>query len=94
MLQEQSRDYIVLGTLVFDRRANHDWPPRRSFMPDAWDAAIYRERAASWRDKATTLPEGSRVRGVCWEIAQGYDDLADFLEQHPEDRSGRTGSVA
>jgi hypothetical protein len=52
-------------------------------MPDAWNAVIYRERAAAWRDKATTLPEGSRERDICREIAQGYDDLADFLEQHP-----------
>jgi hypothetical protein len=81
MLGEQPRDYIVLGTLVFERRANHDRPRRRSFMPDAWNAAIYRERAAAWRDKATTLPEGSRVRDICREIAQGFDDLADLIEQ-------------
>jgi hypothetical protein len=88
MLQKQSRDYIVLGTLVFDRRANHDWPRRRSFMPDAWNAAIYRERAAAWRDKATTLPEDSRVRDVCQEIAQAYDELADLIEQLPKYRQG------
>jgi hypothetical protein len=82
MLQEHSRDQIVFGTLVFDRCANHDWPQRRSFMPDAWNAAIYRERAAAWRDKATTLPEGSRERDLCRQIAQGYDDLADLIEQH------------
>jgi hypothetical protein len=51
-------------------------------MPDAWNAAIYRERAAAWRDKATTLPEGSRERDLCRQIAQGYDDLADLIEQH------------
>ena len=50
-------------------------------MPDAWNAAIYRARAAAWRDKATTLSEGSRERDVCWEIAQGYDRLADLIEQ-------------
>ena len=50
-------------------------------MPDAWNAAIYRERAAAWRDKAITLPEGSRERDVCQDIAQGYDDLADLIEQ-------------
>jgi hypothetical protein len=50
-------------------------------MPDAWNAAVYRERAAAWRDKATTLPEGSRERDICRDIAQGYDDLADLLEQ-------------
>jgi hypothetical protein len=50
-------------------------------MPDAWNTAIYRERAAAWRDKATTLPEGSRVRDICREIAQGFDDLADLIEQ-------------
>jgi hypothetical protein len=54
----------------------------RSFMPDAWNAAIYRERAAAWRDKATTLPEDSRERDLCRHIAQGYDDLADLIEQH------------
>ena len=50
-------------------------------MPDAWNAAVYRERAAAWRDKAATLPEGSRERDVCQDIAQGYDDLADLIEQ-------------
>ena len=50
-------------------------------MPDAWNAVIYRERAAAWRDKAATLPEGSRERDVCRDIAQGYDDLADLIEQ-------------
>ena len=51
-----------------------------AFMPDAWNAAIYRDRAAAWRDKATTLPQGSRERDVCQDIAQGYDDLADLIE--------------
>ena len=50
-------------------------------MPDAWNAAIYRERAAVWRDKAITLPEGSRERDVCQDIAQGYDDLAELIER-------------
>jgi len=45
-------------------------------MPDAWNAAVYRERAAAWRSKATSLPEDSRERDVCQDIAQGYDDLA------------------
>ena len=49
-------------------------------MPDAWNAVIYRERAAAWRDKAITLPEGSRERDVCREIGQGYDRLADLIE--------------
>ena len=50
-------------------------------MPDVWNAAIYRQRAAAWRDKATTLPEGSRERDLCQDIAHGYDDLADLIEQ-------------
>jgi len=50
-------------------------------MPDAWNAAIYRERAAAWRDKAITLPEGSRERDVCQVIGQGYEDLAELIEQ-------------
>ena len=49
-------------------------------MPNAWNAAIYRERAAAWRDKAATLPEGSRERDVCQEIANGYDHLADLIK--------------
>ena len=57
-------------------------------MPDAWNAAVYRERAAAWRDKATTLPEGSRERDVCQEIAQGYDDLADLIEQQLQISTG------
>jgi hypothetical protein len=64
-------------------------------MPDAWNAAIYRERAAAWRDKATTLPEGSRVRDICREIAQAYDDLADLIEQPSgSPRQGRQSPVA
>ena len=59
-----------------------------AFMPDAWNAAIYRERAAAWRDKATTLPEDSRVRDVCQEIAHAYDELADLIEQLPKYRPG------
>jgi hypothetical protein len=51
-------------------------------MPDAWNAAIYRERAAAWRDKATTLPEDSRERDLCRQLAQGYDELADLIELH------------
>jgi len=50
-------------------------------MPDAWTAAIYKERAAAWRDKAISLPERSRERDVCQDIAQGYDDLAELIEQ-------------
>jgi hypothetical protein len=48
-------------------------------MPDAWNASIYRERAAAWRNKATTLPDDSRERDICGMIARGYDDLADIL---------------
>ena len=79
--RKQSRGHIVRGTLVFDRRANRFGRKGRWAMPDAWNAAVYRERAAAWRDKATTLPEGSRERDICRDIAQGYDDLADLLEQ-------------
>jgi hypothetical protein len=50
-------------------------------MPDAWNAAIYRERAAAWRNKATTLPDDSRERDICRVIARGYDDLADLIEE-------------
>jgi hypothetical protein len=57
-------------------------------MPDAWNAAIYRERAAAWRDKAATLPEDSRERDVCQEIAHAYDELADLIEQIPKYRPG------
>lgn len=55
--------------------------PREVRMPDAWNAAIYRERAAAWRNKATTLPDDSRERDICGMIARGYDDLADLIEQ-------------
>ena len=57
-------------------------------MPEAWNAAIYRERAAAWRDKATTLPEGSGEREVCQKIAQGYDNLANLIEQPLKCRPG------
>jgi hypothetical protein len=71
---------LVLGTLIFDREVR-PVDPREVRMPDAWNAAIYRERAAAWRNKATTLPDDSRERDICGMIAQGYDDLADILEE-------------
>ena len=64
-------------------------------MPDVGTRHI-RERAAAWRDKATTLPEGSRERDLCRQIAQGYDDLADLIEQHTNQPAshGHTSLVA
>jgi hypothetical protein len=56
-------------------------PERIVRMPDTWNIAIYRARAAAWRDKATSLPEDSRERSVCQTIAEGYDDLADLIEE-------------
>jgi hypothetical protein len=66
-------------------------------MPDAWNAAIYRERAAAWRDKATTLPEGSREREVCQEIAQGmtiWPTSSSSLRNADRASHTRTGLVA
>jgi hypothetical protein len=57
-------------------------------MPDACNAAIYRARAAAWRDKATILPEDSRERSICQSIAQGYDNLAELIEER--ERLSRT----
>ena len=51
-------------------------------MPDAWNTAIYRARAAAWRDKATTLPDDSHERSICQTIAASYDKLADLIEEH------------
>jgi len=50
-------------------------------LPDAWDAAIYRERAKAWREKAASLSENDPNRGHCVEIAEGYEKLADQLDR-------------
>jgi len=50
-------------------------------MPDRWDPVIYRERAKVWREKAAALPEDNRNRASSLEIAEGYEKLADQLEQ-------------
>ena len=50
-------------------------------MPETWDPTIYRERAAAWRNKATSLPEDSGERGLCVTIAQNYEKLAELIEE-------------
>jgi hypothetical protein len=50
-------------------------------MPETWDPTIYRERAAAWRDKASSLPEDSRERGHCVAIAENYEKLAKLIEE-------------
>jgi hypothetical protein len=50
-------------------------------MPDTWNAATYRDRAAAWRDKATSLPDDSHERSICQTIASGYDELAGLIEE-------------
>jgi hypothetical protein len=54
-------------------------------MPDSWDPERYKERAKAWRDKAASLPEG-RARDTCVTIAEGYEELAEIIEQRPESR--------
>jgi hypothetical protein len=49
-------------------------------MPESWDTETYRERAATWRLRATLLPEDSEEARICVEIAQGYERLADLIE--------------
>ena len=50
-------------------------------MPEKWDAAEYRERAKAWRDKAATLPEADPRRTTCLTLAEGYENLANQLDQ-------------
>jgi hypothetical protein len=49
-------------------------------VPDSWDPATYRQRAAAWRDKAITLPEDHPERETCLKLAEGYDRLATLIE--------------
>jgi hypothetical protein len=49
-------------------------------VPDSWNAEIYRQRAAAWRQKAVLLPEGHEEATLCLEIAGGYARLARALE--------------
>ena len=81
MLQEQSRERSVLGTLVFDRRATDDWPRRGGVHARRLERGSISGARGSVARQGNKLPEGSRERDVCQEIAQGYDDLADLIEQ-------------
>lgn len=49
-------------------------------MPDTWDPDVYRERAKAWREKGASLSENDANRAHCFEIAEGYERLADYLK--------------
>jgi hypothetical protein len=49
-------------------------------MPDAWDAAKYRERAEKWRKEAEALPPGNE-RDECVVLSEGYANLAALIEK-------------
>jgi hypothetical protein len=50
-------------------------------MPEDADPAVYRYRAKRWREQATKLPEDDPERPICLELAEGYERLADLLEE-------------
>ena len=50
-------------------------------MPDVWDSAVYRERAAAWRKRALQLAENDAARHFCVSIATDYESLARTLEE-------------
>jgi hypothetical protein len=47
-------------------------------MPDQWDANVYRERAAAWRERAAELDGDEKA--ACISIADGYEKLAGLIE--------------
>jgi hypothetical protein len=49
-------------------------------MPDAWNAAIYLERAMRWRAAAEELPLGEQ-RDSCLALADQYAKLAKLIEK-------------
>ena len=50
-------------------------------MPETWEVILerYRERAKEWRERAASLPAGSR-RDDCVSIAEGYEKLVELIE--------------
>jgi len=50
-------------------------------MPEVWDAATYRLRAALWRKLAAERPEGDEQAAIWLAIARDYERLADLIEQ-------------
>jgi hypothetical protein len=50
-------------------------------MPEKWDPAEYRKRAKAWRQKAASLPETNPSRRACLALAEGYENLANLLDQ-------------
>jgi hypothetical protein len=50
-------------------------------MPDIWDAGLYRQRAAAWRDRALARDADAAGREVCIRIARDYEILAQTLDE-------------
>jgi hypothetical protein len=50
-------------------------------LPETWEVILerYRERAKEWRERAASLPAGSRRDG-CVSIAEGYEKLVELIE--------------
>jgi hypothetical protein len=51
-------------------------------MPNAQNPREYRSRANDWRVNAAKFPPGE-TRAAYLEIAEGYERLAEILEQSP-----------
>ena len=55
-------------------------------MPGSWDPRVYRERAEQWRAEADKMALG-KTRDAYLRWAEGFADMADFLEKDRADRS-------
>jgi hypothetical protein len=47
-------------------------------MPDNWDATVYCQRAAAWRQRAAALRKDDDQQDACVATAEGYERLATF----------------
>ena len=53
-------------------------------MPEVWDAAVYRQRAEAWRERAAAeMPDNPNQVAACLSIAQGYEQLAHLIDTTP-----------
>jgi hypothetical protein len=54
-------------------------------MPNSRDPVEYKKRAEQWRTEGERLPPGE-TREAYFEIAEGYEHLAEILERSPSKR--------
>jgi hypothetical protein len=57
-------------------------------MPGSWDPDVYRARAKQWRDAVVSMPD-SPTRKAYLVLADGYEKLADILEEERADKFRR-----